>query len=339
MRKWMTALALGLVAALAPDTQAGEGGGRWVADFDEAVKLAKAENKDLLVDFTGSDWCGWCIRLDEEVFQHESFYAEAEKNFVLVALDFPRAADIKAQVPNPERNDELKNTYGISGFPTILLMTADGEVFGRTGYQPGGPESYLNHVTELTSDGKAYLVESNELLKTYRAAEGDAKSKAFLALLDSFEKRPGDAAGTEPMAEVLRKHLAADEKDAKGLNERIVRTLLDKGHGDENVYAAGRALDPKNESGLFEQVVWARFRAISDEDTARAAIGALDALEGVGGVKDEELALQMYFPAAWLCAERLDMPEDAKKFAEKAKKFCPEDDQERMEVLDRILRG
>ncbi|MGB0767609.1 MAG: hypothetical protein ACPGYV_07840, partial [Phycisphaeraceae bacterium] len=74
---------------------------------------------------------------------------EAKKNWVLVALDFPRDEEIKAKVPNPERNKELQAKYGVRGFPTILLMTADGEVFGRTGYQAGGPEKYLEHMAEL----------------------------------------------------------------------------------------------------------------------------------------------------------------------------------------------
>ncbi len=339
MRKWMTTLALGLVAALAPETQAAEGGGRWIDDFDEAVELAKAEKKDLLVDFTGSDWCGWCIKLHDEVFQHEAFYANAEQDFVLVALDFPRSDEAKAKVPNPTRNRELANTYGVQGYPTVLLMTAEGDVFGRTGYQAGGPEKYVEHIASLTKDGKASLAEVKGLISAYEKAEGDAKAKAFVAVLEGFESRDGSAAGMTALADVLRAHLTADAKDAAGHNERIIRALMDKGHADDEVYDAARTLDPKNEKGLLEQVVWARFRGIVDEDSARAAIRELEALEAVGGVKDEKLALEMYFPAAWLCAERLDMPDEAKKFAEKAKAHCPDSDQERMEVLDRILRG
>ena len=94
MRTWMTALALGLLATLTPTVQAAEGG-RWIDDFDEAVKLAKAENKDLLVDFTGSDWCGWCIKLNKEVFSQPDFAGYAKKNLVLVELDFPNKAEPK----------------------------------------------------------------------------------------------------------------------------------------------------------------------------------------------------------------------------------------------------
>ena len=338
MRTWMTALALGLLATLTPTAQATEGG-RWVDDFDEAVKLAKAENKDLLVDFTGSDWCGWCIKLHEEVFQHEPFYTAAEKNFVLVALDFPRDEAVKAKVPNPERNRELANLYGVQGYPTVLLMTADGEVFGQTGYQAGGPEAYLEHITTLTTEGKASLAEISKLVDAYKNAEGDAKTAAFTAVLEGFESREDGAAGMNSLADILRAHLTADADNAQGMNERVIKSLLKKGKADEAVNAAAVKLDPKNEKGLLEQVVHAKFMSIADEDEAVAAIAELKSLVAMGDIKDDEVALDMFFSAAWLCAERLEMPEDAKTFAEKAKAVCPASEQRRLEFLDQILNG
>ncbi|MDP7246662.1 MAG: redoxin domain-containing protein [Planctomycetota bacterium] len=122
---------------------------QWIPDFDQAVLLAEKQNKDLLVDFTGSDWCGWCTKLHEEVFQHEAFWRPILNDFILVALDYPRKDPAKAAVPNPKRNQELKAQYGIRGFPTLLLMTASGEVYGQTGYRKGGPELYVEHIREL----------------------------------------------------------------------------------------------------------------------------------------------------------------------------------------------
>jgi len=108
--------------------------GPWLEDYDEAVKVARAEGKDLFVDFTGSDWCGWCIRLDSEVFEHDEWLDAVQGDYVLVKLDFPRKQEIKDLVPNPKRNEELKNKLGVTRFPTIMLLTADGDSFGRTGY-------------------------------------------------------------------------------------------------------------------------------------------------------------------------------------------------------------
>src|SRR6187455_3462039 len=112
-----------IAPAPAAETKAEE---KWVADFDKAVEQAKKEHKDLLVDFTGSDWCSWCVRLHEEVFSHDDFLAAAQKDYVLVSLDYPHGEEAKAKVPNAARNDELAKQHKIGGFPTVLLMTADG---------------------------------------------------------------------------------------------------------------------------------------------------------------------------------------------------------------------
>jgi thioredoxin-related protein len=130
----------------------------WLTDLEAAKKQAAAEKKDILVDFTGSDWCGWCIRLKKEVFDQPEF-ADASKKFVLVEIDFPRA---KKQSPEVKaKNEALSKQYAISGFPTILLLDAQGEVYAQTGYQEGGAKKYLEHLGALakqnTPEGKKVL--------------------------------------------------------------------------------------------------------------------------------------------------------------------------------------
>ena len=123
---------------------AGEG---WLTDFEEAKKQAGEKNLPILADFSGSDWCGWCIKLDKEVFSKEEFKAYAKDNLVLFLADFPNRTklpdDVKAQ------NEKLSKEYGIRGFPTVLLLDADGKVLERTGYQRGGPEAYVEHIKKL----------------------------------------------------------------------------------------------------------------------------------------------------------------------------------------------
>src|SRR5262245_14207111 len=110
----LSRLARVLAAAVSLASLAFAGGSQWFADYDLAQKEAEKTGKDLLVDFTGSDWCGWCIRLHGEVFEHEAFDRGVEKDFVLVALDFPHAKEVKAKVPNPERNAELLRLHGVN---------------------------------------------------------------------------------------------------------------------------------------------------------------------------------------------------------------------------------
>ena len=119
----------------------------WMTDFAAAQAKARAENKPLLVDFTGSDWCGWCIRLDEEVFSQSAFQAYAAAELVLVEIDFPRRKTLSAELK--AQNEALAQQYGIRGFPTILLLSPEGELIEKTGYRRGGPESYVAHLKEI----------------------------------------------------------------------------------------------------------------------------------------------------------------------------------------------
>lgn len=119
----------------------------WLIDFEEAKKQAAEKNLPILADFSGSDWCGWCIKLDKEVFSKDEFKAYAKENLILFLADFPSRkklpADVKAQ------NDKLAKEYGIRGYPTVLLLDAKGKVLERTGYQKGGAAAYVEHIKGL----------------------------------------------------------------------------------------------------------------------------------------------------------------------------------------------
>jgi protein disulfide-isomerase len=110
----------------------------WLTDFKEAQQAAKAGNKLLLLDFTGSDWCGWCIRLRREVFSKPEFQEYASKNLILMEVDFPRAKEQTRTVRL--QNENLAMQYGVQGFPTIIVLNSAGKVVGQLGYMAGGPE-------------------------------------------------------------------------------------------------------------------------------------------------------------------------------------------------------
>ncbi len=119
----------------------------WETDFEAAKAKAKASGKPMLLDFTGSDWCGWCIRLKKEVFSQPEFAAFASKAFILVELDFPRGKPQSEAIK--KQNEALAQKYGVRGFPTILLLSADGKKLAETGYMKGGPAKYVAHLKEL----------------------------------------------------------------------------------------------------------------------------------------------------------------------------------------------
>ncbi|MGJ8637922.1 MAG: thioredoxin family protein [Opitutaceae bacterium] len=124
---------------------AGDG---WMTDFEAAKAKAAEEKKPLLLDFTGSDWCGWCIKLDKEVFSQDAFKAYAKESLVLVELDFPRDSSTLPEGV-AEQNEALAKKYGVRGFPTILVLSPDGKLVEETGYQRGGAESYVEHIKAI----------------------------------------------------------------------------------------------------------------------------------------------------------------------------------------------
>ena len=147
-------------------------------DFEAAKKKAAAENKDLFIDFTGSDWCGWCIKLNEEVFQHDPFKTGVADNFILVELDYPRDKS-KLSKETIQQNEELREVYQIQGYPTILLTDAEGRPYAKTGYQKGGPEAYVKHLDELKTNRE----KRDELLKKATTYKGLERAMALNAAL------------------------------------------------------------------------------------------------------------------------------------------------------------
>jgi protein disulfide-isomerase len=118
----------------------------WTTDFPKALKTAKKERKLILANFTGSDWCGWCIKLEGEVFSKAAFKKWAKSNVILVKIDSPRkkiAAKLKKQ------NDDLVKKYQVSGFPTILFIDSDGKVVGKSGYIKGGPSAWTQNADNI----------------------------------------------------------------------------------------------------------------------------------------------------------------------------------------------
>lgn len=125
----------------------------WLTDFGAAKKEAAAKKLPILLDFAGSDWCGWCIKLDNEVFNKREFKKYAKDNLVLVLADFPSRK--KQPDAIKRQNKALADTYGVRGFPTVLLLDANAKVLARTGYREGGAEKYVAHLKKALGDKSA----------------------------------------------------------------------------------------------------------------------------------------------------------------------------------------
>ncbi|MBE2204065.1 MAG: thioredoxin family protein [Chthoniobacterales bacterium] len=122
----------------------------WHTDYDSALTIATKEDKMLLLDFTGSDWCGWCIRLKKDIFSQSEFEKFAKDHLVLFEVDFPHHA---SQVPALiSQNQKLSRQFGVRGFPTLILLDQKGEEISRkVGYIAGGPDAFIQWVKNATN--------------------------------------------------------------------------------------------------------------------------------------------------------------------------------------------
>ena len=125
----------------------------WMTDFEKAKKKAMNENKNIIIDFSGSDWCSWCIKLDEEVFQKDEWKAYAKEHLVQVLIDFPREKSEQSEALQ-KQNNELAKQYTVRGFPTVLILNQEGQLIDKTGYQRGGAENYIKHIKALIGDAE-----------------------------------------------------------------------------------------------------------------------------------------------------------------------------------------
>lgn len=197
---------------------------KWLTDFEEGKKAAADSGKTLLVDFTGSDWCHWCIQLKKEVFSQEAFEAAAEK-YVLVELDFPEAEGIVTPEQRA-KNEALAQKLQLQGFPSVLLFDEKGRAVARTGYQEGGPEAYLKHLDEIA---KPY--------QDLKAAEGEDRKEALVTFLETLAGVEIEETFGEELAELKK----LDPEDESGLVKEMAtaKAMFEFETGIEESLAGG----------------------------------------------------------------------------------------------------
>ncbi len=147
MKNWLLFIALSLGLSISPAFSAS-----WSTDLGSAQSRAYAENRFVLVNFTGSDWCPWCIRLADEVFSKPEFHAFADTYLVLVEVDFPNR---KYQTPAVKQaNRDLASKYFVQGYPTVVILNSKGDKVGQLGYLQGGPKAYVTALQNITGVNK-----------------------------------------------------------------------------------------------------------------------------------------------------------------------------------------
>lgn len=119
----------------------------WIENFDEAQKRSNSEKKHILIDFTGSDWCGYCIRLDRDVFAKPDFKEFGQKSLVLLEIDFPKGKSQPVELV--KQNESLGRKFRVEGYPTLVLLSPEGKEVKRW---VGGGEAFLSELKAAVSN-------------------------------------------------------------------------------------------------------------------------------------------------------------------------------------------
>jgi thiol-disulfide isomerase/thioredoxin len=187
------------------------GADSWEVDVETALTAAKQDGKFLLVEFTGSDWCPPCIRLENEVLSQPAFLQQAGQSFHLVKLDFPQNQFL-VPAKQMEKNQEWMKKLGVDGFPTIVLLDSQARPFGFMGYTAGGPPAFL----ELLQQRLAAKARFDQLMQQAAGAVEGEKAR----LLDQALEALGLSIGQSHYPEIVETILELDAQHQVGLREK-----------------------------------------------------------------------------------------------------------------------
>lgn len=139
-----------LITLLSMSSFAQESTAKWLTNYEEALAVSKKESKPILMNFSGSDWCANCMRLEKVVFSSNAFKTFSDKNFVLLKVDFPAKQKNKLSPEMTKQNDGLAEKFNKTGaFPTVTIIGVNGNLLGTTGYKKMSAEAYVAHLNSF----------------------------------------------------------------------------------------------------------------------------------------------------------------------------------------------
>ena len=252
-----------MLAALAPAWAA-----EWMTDLEAAKAKAAAENKAVLVDFTGSDWCGWCIRLRKQVLDTPAFETYAKDKFVLMEVDVPQNPKFDQELL--KRNQELCKQYGVSGFPTILVINPKGDVVG-------GFSGYVASTAEAAKPLDAALATAALLAK----AETQQGAEQVATLAAAYKSLPEDL--RENASALRQRIIALDTDDTSGMKrlQRVQEQRVALQQAINKAASAAEAIaivdqalptaEPENKAGMLQIKFQLMFMSAQTVDDIKAS--------------------------------------------------------------------
>lgn len=289
----------------------------WSTNYEEAVNQSKSTGKPIILFFTGSDWCGWCNKLEDEVFDTRAFQENAGNKFVFLKLDYPLYTTLDPRTT--AQNKELQKKYGIRSYPTLILLDADQQQIGTTGYKPGGGKTYASHVLKMVTEYTAYK-------QQVRTIDKQKFSGVELKKLYQKSKELNLGNDTNTIINIgLRSDLALYFQTEK------YRSLVEEGliKDPKTVVLRSKILaaDPRNDQKTHYDIAVIDFEAYNGESnkdsySPRLAVSPLvDYIQHFGSQdKENTWRLEMIISQVYLDKNRL---EDALEHAQSSQETAP----------------
>ena len=248
----------------------------WTEDLPEAKTRAAKEGKDILMDFTGSDWCPVCVELHKDVFNTAQFKKDAPKSFVLVELDYPENKPQSDRVK--QQNAELAQMFDITAFPALVLMDSRGEPYARINYD-GVPETMLPRILGL------HERKAQRDLQLEKAGKAIGIEKAML--LDDVVKSEVDGEILMGLDAILEQIVALDADNKAGLKEKYemrvelhaIISIAEAGDTDGAIAKLDALLSNKKETPLRKQEFLYQKAILLQSKSQAAAHAALKAAQ------------------------------------------------------------
>lgn len=227
----------------------------WLTDYNEAVNQSKSSGKPMLLFFTGSDWCGWCHKLENEVLNTSEFADRVNDKFIFLLVDFPLKTPLEPAIA--AQNKTLQQRFDVRGYPTIILLDKDQRQIGSTGYRPGGPQAYADYLEKMVSETNAY--QQNLSLLEAKPPVGQE--------LESLYCKARELCRFDDMNKIIQLGLKSEDSPFF-LLERY-RSLSEEGfiHHPEAKLVRKKllVLDPENENFTQYKMAVIEFEAYSEE--------------------------------------------------------------------------
>ena len=267
----------------------------WQTDFAAAQAQAKAENKPIVLDFTGSDWCGWCITMRRQVLDTPAFYDYARDKFVLVEVDLPRNTS-RMSAALIQQNNELKNRYQVNTFPTVLVINPQGRLIG--GFAGGRTElGDVTHALDLA-------LTNARLLQQAETQKGTERAHTLLAF---YRNMPGKF--RKEMPELRREIISLDPQNTTGMHteQRDLEIVQDttaqiRGMGDDQAICVLIDTLPKVSESHRTDLLQLLSDRLNSRIRHRSATA--DSLEDIEAIRHDNLLIIRY------C-----MPKDSQRLA------------------------